>query len=490
MKEIDLVYELKLKRAAEKDWAFALSSIKDFIVFTDIEGRYEFVNRIIAGLDHTRESILGLSFKEFVPECYHPRIISVMEEVKRTKQQGFYHTEGTGPNGKKSYYHTQVSPRIIDNEVIGFVLCARDVTDEHHEKEKWRSLVESCPNVILTVESDLKVSFINRTRWLGKKSTNAKDHDLWSFIPQQSQQLVLATLKKVERSKSIDGFEIKAPGENREETWYAVTVGPRLRESQVVGYTLVAKDIGPLRYALEEAKKSNAAKTRFVANISHELRTPLTSILGHSELLQLSGENVDIRNNSLQSITRNCKQLIGLIDDILALTNVEGRRDSINFGPCNPAEEAGAVVNQYKDQAQKKGINLSLNCAPSIPSQCITDSVKLKKILSGLIANSIKFTKQGSISLTVKSGQNQILFACKDTGVGILPENFEKIFEPFVQAYDHCDREFGGAGLGLTISSLLAKAINGRLVLQNSEIGSGSHFLLSIPNIQVSKASR
>ena len=484
MKKVDLAYELKLKCAAEQDWTTALSSIKDFIVFTDVDGRYEFVNRIIAGLDHTRESILGLSFKDFVPKGYHARIEEVLREVKETKKHGFYRTEGTGPNGKRSYYFTQVSPRIIDDQVIGFVLCSRDVTEEYHEREKWRSLVESCPDIILTVEPNLKVSFINRNFWFNSATENSEGYHLWHFIPESSKKIVFATLERIQEKKSIDGFELKALDKHGKETWYAVTVGPRLRERQVIGYTMVAKDIGPLRYALEEAKKSIKAKTRFLANVSHELRTPLTSIMGHIELLKLRGNDEDYREKSLQVMSKSCTQLLALIEDILELANAEGRRDSVNWALCNPAEVALGVMNQYNRQAKKKGLLMSMSTEPSVPVICLTDSGKLKQILSSLLTNCIKFTARGTISLSIKVEADKIVFDCKDTGVGILPEKFQKIFEPFVQAYDHCDREFSGAGLGLTISRLLAKAINGSLTLQNSQVGSGSHFRLIIPNKQ------
>ena len=236
--------------------------------------------------------------------------------------------------------------------------------------------------------------------------------------------------------------------------------------------------------AKQVAEAANQAKSEFLANMSHEIRTPMTAILGYSDLLVSPNASLEERNNYLQTIRRNGRILLELIDDILDLSKIEAGRMLIEVVECHPHDLVEEVMAALRLRAIDRDLALNAHYEFPLPETIHTDRIRLRQILLNLVGNAIKFTETGRVDLTVRylAGDGhppRLEFAVADSGVGIAADEIDGLFKPFTQADMSTARRFGGTGLGLTISRRLAEMLGGAIEVQ-SELGVGSTFTLSI----------
>jgi len=233
----------------------------------------------------------------------------------------------------------------------------------------------------------------------------------------------------------------------------------------------------------DELLRSSKYKSEFLANMSHELRTPLNSSLILAKLLSenpqgnLSPEQVKFS----ESIYSAGNDLLNLINDILDISKVEAGKLEVRPENTGVARVVEGLRGMFEPLAADKSLNFQVELQPGTPAVIYTDSQRLEQILKNLLSNAIKFTEKGQVSLTV-AGQpgHGIVFAVRDSGIGIAPEQQESIFEAFRQADGTTNRRYGGTGLGLSISRDLASLLGGSISVV-SEPGQGSTFTLVLP---------
>lgn len=236
----------------------------------------------------------------------------------------------------------------------------------------------------------------------------------------------------------------------------------------------------------EDLELTTRYKSEFLANMSHELRTPLNSILLLSRLLS---ENNDQNMNHEQIefakvIQSSGNGLLGLIDEILDLSKIEAGKMELELIDISTKEITEVLKDLFTEVAKERNIEFKIE-AQDAPLVIKTDKMRVEQILKNLISNAIKFTSEGSVTLNVSKDpkdEKQILFAVKDTGIGIPREKQYNIFEAFQQADGSTKRKYGGTGLGLSISRELAKLLKGEITLK-SAVNQGSTFTLRIPII-------
>ncbi len=255
---------------------------------------------------------------------------------------------------------------------------------------------------------------------------------------------------------------------------------------------LLAKKINEKKaLQLEEANKY---KSEFLANISHELRTPLNSILLLSKLL-IDNKNGTLTEKEIEfakTISASGTDLLDLINDVLDLSKIEAGKIELNLSKFLLNDLKIKYDRSYLPLANEKEIEFKVEIGPELPEYIFTDPQKLDQILKNLLSNSFKFTKQGSVTLTIArptsqdgplikniSPDNTILFAIKDTGIGIPDDKQKIIFEAFRQADGTTTRDFGGTGLGLSISKKYSEMLGGNIIVQSQQ-GKGSTFYLYI----------
>lgn len=240
--------------------------------------------------------------------------------------------------------------------------------------------------------------------------------------------------------------------------------------------------------SLEEAKgnaeHANATKSEFLANMSHEIRTPMTAILGFAEQLLQPDLNENERVDAIQTIRRNGKFLLQIINDILDLSKIEAGRLEVEKMRCSPIQVVLDSVSLMRNRADAKGLTIDVKFESSIPEDIDTDPMRLRQILINLLSNAIKFTQSGSITVSSKCIKDHfdkplMQFDIIDTGIGLSDDQLRKLFQPFTQADTSTNRKFGGTGLGLTICKRLATVLGGD-VTATSELNKGSTFSLTV----------
>ncbi len=240
--------------------------------------------------------------------------------------------------------------------------------------------------------------------------------------------------------------------------------------------------------AKNAAEAANRAKSEFLANMSHEIRTPMTSILGYAELLTDDPSIYDDpmqRTEATQAIRRNGEFLINIINNILDLSKIEAEKFSVEMLDCDPAAIVADVQSAMQVRAHNKGINLNVAHETKLPRSIKTDPTRLRQILVNLVGNGVKFTTAGEVRLEVRhvSGEaSRLEFDVVDSGIGMNTAQQARIFEPFIQGDTSTTREFGGTGLGLTISKRLAKMLGGDVWLLESMPHVGTRFRLTVPS--------
>ncbi|HEY8208034.1 MAG TPA: ATP-binding protein [Myxococcaceae bacterium] len=238
-----------------------------------------------------------------------------------------------------------------------------------------------------------------------------------------------------------------------------------------------------LRRQAIQLEQASAAKSQFLANMSHELRTPLNAILGYCNMMVqgVNGDMTQSQKRSLMRIDSNGRHLLEVINEILDITRIEAGRMPLHTSEVRIQELLNEVLAELEPIITRSKLPVLAEMPGSLPV-LYSDRQKVKQIVLNLLSNALKFTPQGSIRITTNydSRAKELLIAVQDTGIGIAPENQERVFEDFQQVDSSPTRPYGGTGLGLSICRRLATMLGGRITLQ-SVLGQGSTFTMHLP---------
>lgn len=245
----------------------------------------------------------------------------------------------------------------------------------------------------------------------------------------------------------------------------------------------VRRRTAELSRAKDAAEAGSRAKSEFLATMSHEIRTPMNGVLGMTELLQRTSL-VASQKHYVSAIESSGRHLLAIINDILDFSKIESGHVMLEVVNTNITELIEETATMFGQQAQAKGIELAIDLPTGFTPNVLVDPLRLRQILTNLLGNAIKFTHRGEITVRLhhrgtEEGRLHVELAVIDTGVGIAPEVQERIFEHFAQGDGSTARQFGGTGLGLTISRMLARMMGGDIRLE-SQPNVGSMFCLEV----------
>jgi len=264
----------------------------------------------------------------------------------------------------------------------------------------------------------------------------------------------------------------------------------RLESGSSIIYTVILRDITArvahereLEAARDKAEAAMQAKSMFLANMSHEIRTPLNAVIGMTSLL-LNTPIDDEQRNYAETVRASSEALLTIINDILDYSKIEVGKLEIERYPFDLRRCLEEAMDLISAEAGEKTINLAYFIDDSVPASLVGDVTRLRQILANLLANAIKFTHRGEVVINVSAvavddRRHEILFAVRDTGIGIAEDKLQMLFESFSQVDASTTRKYGGTGLGLAISRRLAEMMGGRMWVE-STVGAGSTFFFNI----------
>jgi PAS domain S-box-containing protein len=356
----------------------------------------------------------------------------------------------------------------------------------------YRMLVESASDGIAFYDNEIKLKFANSAFYLmlgidEKKNQLVHYSDL--VHPDDVKNFSEQSIHLGEKGIFECEFRLRH-GKGHYVNFSCRSVRVKNKSGENLGTLSIIRDISKISQAQEdllkakfEADSSNRLKASFLANISHEIRTPLNSVVGFSNLLLSDDISKESREEYIEHINHNSEKLLQIIGDIIDLSRLESSQIEITYEETS----LNSIVNEIIEDARQvikrneKPIILNVKNEFSHNGDLIfTDRIWLKRVLSHLMDNAVKFTLDGSIELHYLLENENIVFKIKDTGIGIKKENLNKIFEEFLQEVDGHHRPFEGLGIGLTLAKEVITRMGGAIFVQ-SEKGIGSEFSFSLP---------
>lgn len=392
-------------------------------------------------------------------------------------------TEGEAP-------HVIVLPFLFQGKVIGVLELA--------SVSRWDDL--HC-TFLDQMEESIAIAFHTITSRQEMRKLLITTQEQSEELRVQQEELREANEELEEQTKALRQSEanLQAQQEELRVTNEELEEKTHILEQQKAAVAIKNKELETAKTEIErkarEVEQASKYKSEFLANMSHELRTPLNSLLILSRSLadnkkaNLTKEQVE----AAEIIYNSGNELLTLINDILDLSKIESGRMDINLEKVEPESIGDYTRMHFNHQLSLKSLKFLINIADDVPPYILTDRQRIEQIIKNLMSNAIKFTSDGSITLSVErpdanvrfrnpalNSANTIAVSVTDTGIGISPEKQDLIFEAFKQADGSTSRKYGGTGLGLSISRELAKLLGGEIQLK-SEVGKGSKFTIYLP---------
>lgn len=380
----------------------------------------------------------------------------------------------------------------------GILVIVNDITKRREieialrqSEEKYRSLVENITEVIFSVDLEGRFTYISP---LIKQFAN---YDVEEMIgtsiteyvhPDDIEPLVSSFHKSL--SGIVEPFEFRAFDKNGNIKYIRSTSKLQMELDKPIGLHGVLIDITQkrlfeeeLKKAKEEAESAVKIKSQFLATISHEIRTPMNGVIGMTDLLLSTTLNNE-QQDYVETIKSSGELLLSLINDILDFSKIESGKLKLENHPCNLRKCIEEIVSAFAPMAESKKLKIKSHISEDVPNSIISDSSRIRQILSNLISNAIKYTELGEINIYVKTlfflnGNIEIEFSIKDTGIGISKNSLQHLFQPFMQLDASTTRKHSGTGLGLIISKHLVEMMKGKIRVESTP-GKGSNFIFTV----------
>ncbi len=464
---------------------------------------------------YSEQEVVGQSLSILVSKDHLDELPGILAQIRRGESVEHFETVRVRKDGVRLDVSVTVSP-IFDEagRVAAASSISRDVTRRKQAEEKlresearFRAISESANDAIISADEAGKIANWNPSaeRMFGYTKAEAHGQLLALILPDRYIGEHQAAMERVQAGgeKRIIGKTVEREGRRKDNSEFPLEIS--VSEWQVGDkkyYSSIIRDITERKQADDMINKyanelevrveertaelvhANRVKDEFLANMSHELRTPLNSILGFSETL-LEGTRGTLTARQIEAVeyvSSSGRHLLGLINDILDLSKIEANKFEIHPEITVVNDICMSSLSFIRQIAQKKMIDVEYVRQPEA-DLILADPRRLKQILVNLLSNAVKFTPEmGKVRLEVRadSALGMMQFIVSDSGIGIAMDDVKKLFKPFVQLDSGLSRQYEGTGLGLMLVKSLVELHGGKIDVE-SEVGSGSRFIISLP---------
>lgn len=410
------------------------------------------------------------------------------------------HTILLSKDGKEYQIADSAAPIINKKGVIsGVVLVFSDVTQKYLSEEAllreqylMEALMNGLPHHIYFKDKDCKFIRINKAHakifgLVNPADAVGKSDD--DFFTSEHAQNAFEDEQEILRTGQPIVKEEKETWKDKPDTWVSTVKMPLLDlEGHIVGTFGLSNNITQqkltemeLSKAKEKAEESDRLKSAFLANMSHEIRTPMNGILGFANLLKDPDLAVESQNEYIQIIQKSGVRMLNIINDIIDISKIEAGQIEISLSETNVNDQVKYIHTFFKPEVEQKGLQLLVHTElPNNEASIVTDREKIYAVLTNLVKNAIKFTRNGAIEFGYKRKKDKLEFYVKDSGTGIPKEQTDLIFERFRQGSESHSKDYEGSGLGLSISKAYVEMLGGEIWVE-SKHGEGSCFYFTLP---------
>jgi PAS domain S-box-containing protein len=407
-----------------------------------------------------------------------------------------------GEGEAQHWYELHLSPlRDEQNRLIGQVITAHDSTNRKRTEQlllesesRFRQIVENAGDMIYRTDNKGRFTYVNPTalRVMGYSSEAEVlgKHYLDLAAPEARATVERNYREQIVRRTPNTYHEFPAIARDGREVWVGQNVQLIMQGDEIAGFQAVARDITAIKQAQEalqlardQALEASKAKSHLLAKVSHELRTPLGGVLGFAELLKdfAFGDLNPEQKKAVAEIIQSTNYLNSMVNELLDQAQVEANRVILQRKSFAPVGLLQQITSALSGVARSKGLEFTASIAPDLPGELYEDERRLRQILTNLIVNAIKFTKQGRVMVRLLSvDRDHWGIQVSDTGIGIAREFQSSVFEPFKQADNAVTHENRGIGLGLSITKQLVEIMGGEIQF-HSEVGKGTTFTVTLP---------
>ncbi len=465
-------------------WTRALESTADLVLQVDSRFSIVRVNRAV-------EKFLGKKAKQLVGRKCHEMVHGTPKPIRGCpfiKAKKSHKRESMEFKAGGKWLLIAVDPIINDGKVVGAIHIIRDITERkkaeealRDSEEKFKSLVENAPNIIMVVGRDGTIVFANRVV-AGLTMKNVIGSKLYEYIPRRYHDKVRGSVTNVFRKGKAGSYEIEGVGPNGSTAYYYTQVGPIKAGGKVVAVMQITTDIterkkaeDELREAYEKLKTLDELKTDFVQTVSHELRTPITSMRLACDLMDKEELPPEIAETQ-EIIRRNTARMERTVNTILNFTAVESGRVKFTVRELDVNRAVVEVAGSMRGYAESK--RLKLKAELGSPPKVKSDGFWVGVVLQNIVENAIKFTDRGSVTITTEGEGNGAAITVRDTGIGLSKSDMEKVLNKFEKVYPHKE----GSGIGFWTAKRVMEELGGSIAVSSKGRGKGTTVELRLPS--------
>jgi len=365
----------------------------------------------------------------------------------------------------------------------------RDMRLREIETEKLAMVATRTDNGVLITSPNGQIEWTNEgfTRLSGWSQHEAEGEQLEDKLRSSEHPEGFATISDAIEKGGATTLHVQSNRKSGEAFWTELDLQPiRDGKGRISNWVVVQSDVTQqmktarlLESARDKALESARLQNEFLANVGHELRTPLNAVIGMSGLL--ADSDLDVRQaRFVEAIGASANILLTQITELMEYARIQAGTAEVQSIEISPYDLVSGVLKGFRPQATQSGLTLEESVGPESPATFLGDPNRITHVLTLLLSNAFKFTEKGSIDLHVGGKDEQIIFAVRDTGVGIPREQVSRIFDSFRQVDGSTTRKFGGTGLGLAMAHRLVEMMQGEIGVDTEE-GSGSTFWFALP---------